>query len=94
MTNENAGVANLHIFINRDALVLVRTADAAVREFQDQYPDFMTSLGPFDRDGVLDTFENEWPDLLVTHHDAIRTFTNGDGVPPATQLRIEITKIP
>ena len=87
-------MSDLRIVVMRNAIVLVRRADALSSDDTEQNAEFVTSLGPFDRDGVLDTFENEWPDLLVTHHDAIRTFINDATVPPSAQLRLEAARIP
>ena len=33
------------------------------REIQDQYHDYMTSLGPWDDDTVIEFLEGEYPDL-------------------------------
>ncbi|MEQ1653266.1 MAG: hypothetical protein ABL897_12315 [Hyphomicrobium sp.] len=77
----------MHIIVTREGILLLRAAGVTFREFQDQYPGFMTSFGPLDRDGVLDTFEYEWPDLLAINHDAIRTFTKGHE-PAQSELRI------
>ncbi len=37
----------------------------------------MTSHGPHDRDGMLDTFENEWPDVLLIRRKDIMGFLDG-----------------
>lgn len=74
MATGASATADLHIIVTRDGLIIARHGGAGFRELQEQYDGYMTSLGPMDADGVLDTFENEWPDVLVTHHDAIRTF--------------------
>ena len=78
---------DFHIVTTRDGLLLVRGADKSIRDLEQAYPGFMSSHGPLDRDGVLDTFENEWPDLLAINHDAIRTFTKGLA-PAQSELRL------
>lgn len=82
--------AELHIVVTRDGLILTRGAAATFRDFQDVYPDFMTSLGPMDRDGVLDTFQLEWPEVLVMHHDTIRTFIDAKGTDQRPEVRLLI----
>lgn len=81
----------LHIIVTRDGIILVRGQEGETfRDFQSAYDGFLTSLGPFDRDGVLDTFENEWPDLLVMNHDTIRAFTSEPSAPGARGKRAEV----
>lgn len=79
---------DLHIIIAESGIILARGADMTFREFQDIYPDFMTSLGPMDRDGVFDTFEIEWPDILVINHDTIRTFVDAQGNDRKAEVRL------
>ena len=81
-------LADLHIVITEGGLILVRGAAVTFREFQVTYPDFMTSLGPMDRDGVFDTFEMEWPDVLVMNHDKIRTFVDAKGAEQTAEVRL------
>ncbi len=76
--------ADLHIVVTRETIILVRRADATFRDFQNRYPGFMTSIGPLDRDGVLDTFENEWPDILVINKNRIGAFLSSDTIPSET----------
>ena len=75
-------------------MILARGADMTFREFQDIYPDFMTSLGPMDRDGVFDMFEIEWPDILVINHDTIRTFVDAQGDDRKTDVRLAMNSGP
>ncbi|MBR2536383.1 MAG: hypothetical protein IKE66_09970 [Hyphomicrobium sp.] len=81
-------MSDLHIIIAESGIILARGADMTFREFQDIYPDFMTSLGPMDRDGVFDTFEIEWPDILVINHDTIRTFVDAQGNDRKAEVRL------
>lgn len=71
-------VDHLHIIILESGLILGRGAEKTFRDFQDVYPDFMTSLGPMDRDGVLEIFEIEWPDLLTINRETIRAFVDAE----------------
>ena len=84
----SAALPDLHIIIAESGLILARGADMTFREFQDIYPDFMTSLGPMDRDGVFDMFEIEWPDILVINHDTIRTFVDAQGDDRKSDVRL------
>ena len=89
LTAKTGTGSDLHIITTRDGLVLVRRVAALTgHDFENQYPGFIKAYGPLDRNGVLDTFENEWPDLLVTNHDAIRTFISDAAGQPAAELRL------
>lgn len=66
-----------HVVITKSALHLVRRAHVAPQAFESEYPDFVTSLGPHDRDALLDTFENEWPDVLLIRRKDIMGFLDG-----------------
>lgn len=76
MTANAASLTTLHIIITHEELFLVRSASATWREFQEQYAGFMTSLGPMDVEGVLETFATEWPDLVEACAPAIRNFAS------------------
>lgn len=80
--------SDLHIIVTDGGLILARGAEKTFRDFQDVYPDFKTSLGPMDRDGVFDMFENEWPDILVMNHDMIRTFVDAQGADQKPEARL------
>ena len=79
---------DLHIIIAESGLILARGADKTFRDFQDDYPDFMTSLGPMDRDGVFEIFEAEWPDLLSINRDTIRTFVDAQADARQSEVRL------
>lgn len=74
-------MGDLHIVIAESGLILSRGADKTFHDFQDTYPDFMTSLGPMDRDGVFEMFEIEWPDILAINGEAIRAFVDDQNAP-------------
>lgn len=52
-----------HVVATSARLLLVRAPNANWRDFQDAYPDYVTSLGPFDLESALDAIFAEWPDL-------------------------------
>ena len=66
--------ADLHIVLTHEAWVLVRSASATWRDFQDEYADFLTSLGPMNSDEVMEMFAAEWPEVLARSTTAIREF--------------------
>lgn len=69
--------SDLHIVLTHEAWVIVRSASATWQDFQETFPDFTTSLGPMDLAELLETFESEWPDVLLRYGDDIRTFARG-----------------
>lgn len=66
-----------HVVVTASALHIVRRPHVAAHIFQAEYPGFKTSHGPHDRDGLLDTFENEWPDVLLIRRTDIMGFLDG-----------------
>lgn len=81
-------LSDLHIIIAESGLVLARGEEKTFRDFQDEYPDFMTSLGPMDRNGLFEIFEIEWPDLLVINRDTIHAFVDADGTDKPGAVRL------
>jgi hypothetical protein len=67
--------ADLHIVLTHEAWVIVRSATATWRDFQEAFADFTTSLGPMGLDELLETFEAEWPEVLERYADDIRKFS-------------------
>lgn len=65
---------DLHIVLTHEAWVIVRSASATWQDFQIEYADFMTSLGPMALDELLETFEAEWPEVLERYAQDIRKF--------------------
>ena len=43
-------------------MVLTKKPYAGWREIQDAHPDYMTSVGPFDEDGLVDYLRSEYGD--------------------------------
>lgn len=53
----------LHIvYLRPGGLLVVRAAGASWRELQDQYPDYMASLGPWEAEAVWAFLCEEYPD--------------------------------
>jgi hypothetical protein len=52
-----------HIVVCDPGLLLVRAPNAHWRDLQDAFPDYKTSLGPFDLDSALEALFDEWPEL-------------------------------
>lgn len=76
MTNP-VELRQFHAVVTTTALHLVRRGQVAPQTFETEYSGFMTSHGPHDRDGMLDTFENEWPDVLLIRRKDIMGFLDG-----------------
>ena len=89
MTNY-ATAADLHSIVTRDEIILARRANVGSKDFQDQYSDFKTSLAPMDGDELLDTFEYEWPDVLVINQSAMKAFIADTSPTAATELKLDI----
>jgi catechol 2,3-dioxygenase-like lactoylglutathione lyase family enzyme len=71
------GAANLHLIIRDSGHFLILKSDAgaeAWRGFQDRYPDFKASLGPYDLHALLALMEIEWPEHVGAQHHRIRVF--------------------
>lgn len=75
------GERNLHLIIRDAGLFVLTKSDAgteAWRGFQDIYPDFKTSLGPYDLHELLALMELEWPADVGARHDRIRAFVESN----------------
>jgi len=71
------GANNLHLVIRDGALwslVKIDGGEEAWRTLQDRFGDYKASLGPFDLFDVLTVLERDWPELFLTHQNAIRAF--------------------
>ena len=62
LDTENRFVQIQIIYIQTDML-LSKHPYPSWREIQNQYPDYVTSLGPWDEDTVIEYLANEYPDL-------------------------------
>lgn len=70
--------ASLHIVITRSRFLLVRRPGVDWRALQDEFADYMTSLGPYDVEGALGMIAIEWPEVLMRERE-IRAFAAGEG---------------
>jgi hypothetical protein len=52
-----------HVVITDPGLLVVRAPNAHWRDLQDAFPSYVTSLGPFDLEALLDMVFSEWPNL-------------------------------
>jgi len=53
----------LVIIHTASGMYLSRRADLSWREFQSLWPDFQTSLGPWNAEAIIDYLDQEYPDL-------------------------------
>lgn len=53
----------LVIIHTASGMYLSRRADLSCREFQSLWPDFQTSLGPWNAEAIIDYLDQEYPDL-------------------------------
>ena len=44
------------------------------REIQNQYPDYMTSLGPWEEDTVIEYLADEYPELSPNPQEQVNAF--------------------
>jgi catechol 2,3-dioxygenase-like lactoylglutathione lyase family enzyme len=74
------GAKNMHLIIRDGAQWSVVKHDGGAdswRALQDRFPDYKTSLGPFDLFSLLAMLEFEWPDIFLAHQQSIRDFAVG-----------------
>ena len=65
----------LHIvFLRSGRLLLTKKQYASWRDIQDEYDDYMTSLGPWDVDSVLDFLRTEYPTKPPFTDEQVRKF--------------------
>ncbi|HEY9282831.1 MAG TPA: hypothetical protein VIP46_05205 [Pyrinomonadaceae bacterium] len=77
--NDTAPPAHL-IYLRSGRVIISRKRYADWREIQDEYEDYMTSLGPFSEDGLLEFLSNAYGDesrWFFTAHE-IRVFMNSN----------------
>lgn len=76
--------AELHIVILRSGIVLLKRADDDWRALQDQFADYVTSVGAYTLAEALEWIELEWPDLYAACAAEIVAFAQG----PAQTVRL------
>lgn len=70
------------IYLRSGRVMISRKRYADWREIQDEYEDYMTSLGPFSEDGLLEFLSDEYggESRWVFTAREIRDFMNSDAV--------------
>jgi hypothetical protein len=66
-----------HIIILADGLRLARAPDTPWQALQNQFPTFVTSLGPMGAEAMLDLLFEEWPELTWREAE-IRAWASGE----------------
>lgn len=64
----------IHIIYTRTGMLLSKDSYSSWREIQNQYPDYMTSLGPWDQDTVIEYLTDEYPDLSPDAQEQVAEF--------------------
>lgn len=77
-TAEIPGAEPFDIFVGNGWLAITRRAAGGTHSELPDGSNALSSLGPFDRDAVLDTFEEEWPVELLSRRADILAFLDGD----------------
>ncbi len=79
--NDTSAAAHL-IYLRSGPLIISRKRYADWREIQDEYEDYMTSLGPFSEEALLEFLSDEYGDESRWGFTAreIRDFMNSDAV--------------
>lgn len=76
-----AEARDFHLVLTRDSgeLLLVRRPGAEWRALQDEFPDYMTSLGPYTIEEAIEMCGVEWPDIALTRQNDMRAFAADGG---------------
>ncbi|WP_122613437.1 hypothetical protein [Pseudomonas viridiflava] len=64
----------IHIIYTRTAMLLSKHLYQSRREIQNQYSDYMTSLGPWEEDTVLEYLADEYPELSPHSQEQVNAF--------------------
>ncbi len=71
----------MHIIYLRDGAVwLSRKNYTGWRQIQDEYQDYMASLGPWPEETVCDFLEEEYPDTLLNAREQVTAFIEGGAI--------------
>lgn len=76
--DQPAGAKNMHIVIRDNAPIALRKHDGDWQALSALYPDYKTSLGPYDLFDVLAMLEAEWPTIFNDRAEDIRAFASSD----------------
>lgn len=69
----------LHIIFTRNEEVIIsRKAYASWREIQDEYDDYMTSLGPWAADAVASWLDEEYSDLVPSAQEQVEALLSSE----------------
>ncbi|MBA2928882.1 MULTISPECIES: hypothetical protein [Pseudomonas] len=64
----------IHIIYTRTIMFLSKHPYQSWREIQNQYPDYMTSLGPWEEDTVIEYLADEYPELSPHPQEQVNAF--------------------
>ncbi|MBC6623810.1 hypothetical protein [Pseudomonas sp.] len=64
----------IHIIYTRTITFLSKHPYQSWREIQNQYPDYMTSLGPWEEDTIIDYLADEYPELSPHPQEQVNAF--------------------
>ncbi|POA31892.1 MULTISPECIES: hypothetical protein [unclassified Pseudomonas] len=64
----------IQIIYTRTDMLLSKPPYPSWREIQNQYPDYMSSLGPWDQDAIIEYLADEYPDLSPHPKEQVTAF--------------------
>ncbi|KAB0570148.1 hypothetical protein C9383_24705 [Pseudomonas palleroniana] len=64
----------IHIIYIRTVMLLSKHPYQSWIEIQNQYPDYMTSLGPWEEDAVIEYLADEYPELFPHPQEQVNAF--------------------
>ncbi|WP_426234552.1 hypothetical protein [Pseudomonas sp. TWP3-2] len=65
---------HIHIIYTRTGMLLSKHPYQSWIEIQDQYPEYMTSLGPWEEDTVIEYLADEYPELSPHPQEQVIAF--------------------
>lgn len=68
---------NLHIIYTSQAVLLSGRSYASWREIQDEYVDYVASLGPWTEGEVIDFLADDYPNLEPPAEQQVAAFVSG-----------------
>jgi hypothetical protein len=73
-------MSELHIIFTREKVLISRNPYASWREIQDEYDDYMASLGPWQVATVISWLEEEYSDLAPSAQEQVEAFLSSEQV--------------
>ncbi|WP_411990762.1 hypothetical protein [Agarivorans sp. DSG3-1] len=67
----------IFIIHTQDSMLLSKKAYESWKEVQDQYPDYMASLGPWSAEEVIDYLDDEYSDLSPKASIQVKSLIDG-----------------